>query len=85
MVEKPKYISRIPLKDQSIVDQMVTILPPWILFDERERIFKVTFNPVICQKCGIVWYPRIKSNGQIVIPRACAKRRCRNKLWWKKR
>jgi len=85
MPENNAYISRIPTSMQQMVDQMMPNLPSWIEFDEEKRVFKVTLEPVKCQKCGTEWYPRIKSNGQIVMPRACAKVGCRNKLWWRDR
>ena len=85
MTENNAYISRFKKSEQYIVDAMMPNLPDWIEFDDDKRVFKVIIEPFVCQKCGAKWYPRIKANGQVVMPKSCAKVGCRNKLWWRDR
>ncbi len=62
---------------------LLHILPDWIVYDSKKKEYRVTLDPVTCQRCGYTWYPRVKTDGSIEIPVACASTDCRSKIWWK--
>jgi len=57
-------------------------LPPWIMWSKGLGHY-VTIEPIKCTLCGYEWYPRIKNNGAVILPVACANNGCRTKHWRK--
>lgn len=62
-------------------------LPNWIVQTFTVRFVKFmvqkSMKPLYCSNCGAKWYPRIKRDGEIVLPGTCPN--CRTKAWRKKR
>lgn len=62
-------------------------LPKWIII--TGKVGHLTYSvpmklmPLKCTNCNVEWYPRIKRDGEIIIPGTCPY--CRTKAWRKKR
>jgi len=71
------------------VDKL-TPLPDWIQVVVNSKTwalkkFKVkkSMKPLECTNCHYKWYPRIRSDGTIELPKACANNDCRTTAWRK--
>jgi len=70
------------------MDKKLTPLPDWIVKDQSVRSgykIKKSLKPLQCTNCYTTWYPRIKGDGEIILPQACANPACRTKAYRKVR
>jgi hypothetical protein len=66
-----------------MVEKELTPLPTWIVRTKTGYSVPLEMAPLHCTNCGATWYPRIKPDGTIIIPKACAANECRTGAWRK--
>ncbi len=60
-------------------------LPSWIQSRGKKYYVPKSMSPLQCTNCMIEWYPRIKQDGEIILPGTCPNSHCRTKAYRKKR